>query len=128
MTPESSVLLDALLEGRDVRELVTRIYNETLQDGAMIQGDVSPVQSLRDGCCGDTDGLCAALKQPHAVLYSACRDEGYGHHSYNEIIVLDDGRIIHAECGGCSCDGSGSWSFCATPEEAERLIPEQERA
>lgn len=71
--------------------------------------------------------LVEALSGGYEVVWEGGGHEGYGHHSLNAVIKLADGRFIHAECGGCSCWGSGSWSFCADEEEARRLVPEQER-
>ena len=113
-----AVLYDALRERRNnVGDLVREI------------ADLDPpdVHVLLDGCEGDADGLRAALAQPHVVLTSSCEHEGWGHHSCNVVVAFADGRILHANCGGCSCQGNGDWSWCSTPEEAERLIPEQER-
>lgn len=112
-----SVLYDALHERRDVRALVAEL--------AAIE--TPNVHVLADGCGGDSEGLKALLAQPHVVLSERCSHEDWGHHSCNVVVLLGDGRIVHAECGGCSCGGSGSWSFAETLEDAERLIPEQER-
>lgn len=82
------------------------------------------VQALLDGCEGDADGLRAALGEGAVIVKSWGYEEGYGHHGYDTIWRTADGRIIHAECGGCSCEGSGSWSVCSSMTEAEQLVPE----
>lgn len=84
-------------------------------------------QTLNDGCDGDSAGLCAALGDDFDVMYENYDAHGYGHHSANAIFRASDGRIIHAECGGCSCHGSGSWSYETDEETAMRMVPEQER-
>lgn len=116
------VLADALAECRDVRELVQQI-------AAIDPPDVRPLQ---DGCeecepkCGPklSDELD---KQPHCILAQIAGDYGYGEHSYSCIIVLADGRVISASCGGCSCGGSGDWRFEDTPYDAMLNIPEDQR-
>lgn len=81
-----------------------------------------------EGCYGDSAGLALALGDDYEVVVEAYDDsEGYGHHSADAIFRLPDGRIIHAECGGCSCEGNGSWSFCASLDEALKAIPEYRR-
>lgn len=82
---------------------------------------------LDDGCEGDSIGLAALLADGYEVLHAYHSDEGYGHHSYDEIIKLADGRIVHAECGGCSCEGSGSWSIEEDVAAAAKLVPEHYR-
>lgn len=85
---------------------------------------MSEYQTLNDGCEGDSDGLAAALGTDFAVVFEEYDDStGCGHHSADAIFRLSDGRIVHAECGGCSCEGSGSWSFEDSLEAAARLIP-----
>lgn len=84
-------------------------------------------QTLNDGCDGDSDGLRVALGDGFEVVDETICDEGWGHHSYNAIFKTADGRIVHAECGGCSCGGSGSWSYEENVANAQRLIPEDER-
>lgn len=88
---------------------------------------MSENEALLDGCDGDEKGLREALGESYSVLESTGEDYGYGHHSYNTIYRTSDGRLIHAECGGCSCGGSGSWSFEPSVDLARRLIPEDER-
>jgi hypothetical protein len=83
-------------------------------------------QTMNDGCEGDSDGLAAALDGA-VLVWENYDSEGYGHHSANAIFRLPDGRVIHAECGGCSCEGSGSWSFEDSIEAAARLVPEWNR-
>jgi hypothetical protein len=83
-------------------------------------------EALLDGCEGDSDGLRHALGDGYVVVRSYGNDDCY-EHSYNTIYRTASGQLIHAECGGCSCGGSGSWSLVSSIEEAERLVPEQER-
>jgi len=117
-----SVLLDALKEGRDVRELVLEVT-------AMPQ----EYRTCADGCItndlgGSQQALQTALDGGYALLYEHYDDsEGWGHHHANMVAVLPDGRIIHAEYGGCSCEGHGSWSFVDSLEEGLRMIPEHVR-
>jgi len=86
-------------------------------------------QTLNDGCSGDGTGLDAALVDGTVLVWEEYDDsEGYGHHSADAVFLLPDGRYIHAECGGCSCEGSGSWEYCASEEEAMRMIPAWRRA
>lgn len=91
---------------------------------------VSGLSVLVDGCDGDRDGLVAALGDGWIVVFVHESDEGYGHHTYEQVFKLADGSFIHAECGGCSCGGSGSWSAHATEAEAMSRVPEyhKERA
>lgn len=80
------------------------------------------------GCDGDAKGLAEALGEHYSVIESSGDDSiGYGHHSYNTIYRASDGCVIHAECGGCSCGGSGSWSYEDSVACARRMIPEDER-
>lgn len=91
---------------------------------------MKPDYKTFNGCCDNTDDAQAlrdALGEDYKVLYDDGYSEGYGHHGYNAVFELADGRYIHAECGGCSCSGYGSWSYCESREEALKLIPEQER-
>lgn len=84
-------------------------------------------EALIDGCDGDSEGLKAALGNDYTIIRCWGDDsEGYGHNSYNTIYQTANGKIIHAECGGCSCGGSGSWSYCDNMLEAIRLVPEDE--
>jgi hypothetical protein len=109
-----AVLLDALEVGRldVVSQLVTTAGER---------------EALK--CCdGDEEGLIAALGSRFVRVFSDVDDGGYGHHSCDEVFVTDDGRIIHAECGGCSCEGSGSWSEVPSLEEAMRLVPYWKRS
>ncbi len=82
--------------------------------------------TLNDGCDGDSDGLRLALGDDYAIVSEHLDDYDY-EHSYNAVFALPDGRYIHADCGGCSCGGSGHWSYVADRIEAERLIPEDQR-
>jgi hypothetical protein len=84
-------------------------------------------QTLNDGCEGDSAGLAAALGDGFTVLYENCDDGGWGHHSYNAMFLTADGKHVAANCGGCSCHGSGDWEYVDSREEAIRRIPEQER-
>ena len=79
------------------------------------------------GCEGDVRGLSEALGDAYEVISSSGYDEDWGHHSFNTIFKASDGRFIHAECGGCSCGGSGSWSYQESYEMAVRMVPEDER-
>ena len=85
---------------------------------------VNEVEALLDGCDGDSDGLRAALGNRYVILESWGHDEGYGHHGYNTIYRTEDDRLVHAECGGCSCDGSGSWSYVDDLDSGRKLVPE----
>lgn len=83
-----------------------------------------PFHVLNDGCDGDKGGLLAALGVGFEVVFEEYDDsEGYGHHSGNAIFRTSDGQYIHAECGGCSCHGSGSWFRAKSEEEARQAIP-----
>lgn len=79
---------------------------------------------LVDGCDGDDVGLKAALGENPELLHSNYEDWGYGDHGYNEVWKTTDGKFLHAECGGCSCGGSGSWDYYDNEEEARRKIPQ----
>ncbi len=84
--------------------------------------------TLADDCVGDSEGLAAALGAEFEVITENYDDsEGYGHHFADAVFRAHDGRIIHAECGGCSCEGSGSWSYCDSVEQALAQIPEWRR-
>lgn len=85
--------------------------------------------TMNDGCESMEEGraLREALGDGFSVLYENYDDHGYGHHNANAIFVTRDGRFISAECGGCSCQGSGSWAVVESREEAIRMVPEQER-
>jgi hypothetical protein len=80
-------------------------------------------EACLDGC---DDSLRKELGYNYKILKSTGSDHGYGHHSYNTIYQTETGKIISAECGGCSCEGSGSWCY-TTLYEAGLMIPEQER-
>lgn len=85
-------------------------------------------QTLNDGCTGDDDGLRAALGDDFEVVWENYDDaEGYGHHSADAVFRLADGRFVHAECGGCSCEGSGSWSYEESEAAARLMVPEWRR-
>ena len=89
---------------------------------------VCDYQTLNDGCEGDSEGLKSALGDGFEVVAEEYEDSiGWGHHSADAVFRLADGRIVHAECGGCSCGGSGSWSYCETLDEALKSIPEHRR-
>jgi hypothetical protein len=79
--------------------------------------------TLNDGCDGDSEGLAAALGTGYSVIFESIEDWGYGHHSYDALFALADGRFIHASCGGCSCGGSGDWSIVDSLKEAKRYMP-----
>jgi hypothetical protein len=85
------------------------------------------VEALLDGCEGDAVGLRAALGERYVVLMSWARNDGISEHDYNTIYRASDGRLIHAECGGCSCGGSGSWSYVDSIEDGIALVPECRR-
>lgn len=84
-------------------------------------------EALLDYCDGDVAGLKAALGESYSVVWACGYDEGYGHHSYDTIYRTSDGRLVHAECGGCSCHGNGSWSYETSEEAAMRMVPEDKR-
>lgn len=80
------------------------------------------------GCCDnheDSEKLDELIGvAEYEVLYEDFdASEGYGHHQGNAVLRLADGRYVHVECGGCSCEGSGSWVLCATREKALQHIP-----
>lgn len=83
-------------------------------------------EALLDGCDGDVEGLRKALGENYSVVSSSGDDYGYGHHSYYTTYLCEDGRTIAADCGGCSCDGGGSWDY-VEPEKAHLYIPEDVR-
>lgn len=111
-----SVLVDMLYAKADVSALVTEIA-ERWPCGREV---------MNDGCEGDTSGLDALLTEPHVVVFESYWAEQH-EHSGNMIVVLADGRVIHANCGGCSCGGSGDWVFRDDVGDAWRMVPEQER-
>ena len=78
-----------------------------------------------DGC-EVNEGLSEALGDDFIVLFENYDAQGFGHHSANAVFQTDDGRFIHADCGGCSCQGYGTWEECSR-EEAFNRVPEQER-
>jgi len=92
-----------------------------------------------DGCCEDyyregdnkddatLTNLKAALGPRYEVLACYGSDEGYGHHSYETIFLAHDGKVILAQCGGCSCGGSGSWSFEQSVQSARGAVPDYRR-
>lgn len=112
-----SVLVDMLYVKADVRELVEEIA---------ARWPCEP-RTAWDGCEGES--LASALDgHSYVVVYENYDDsEGYGHHQANAIIVRADGKIVHASCGGCSCEGHGGWSFEDDVGDAWRMVPEQER-
>ena len=79
------------------------------------------------GCEGDREGLRQARGDGYDVVKSYGNEQGYGHHSYNTIYKTNGGELIHAECGGCSCGGSGGWEYVKDLEAGRMLVPEQER-
>ena len=79
------------------------------------------------GCEGDSDGLTAAIGDDFVVLHSRSDDYGYGHHTYNAVIATSNGSFIHAECGGCSCEGSGTWTRLGSLDEALSYLPLEQR-
>ena len=86
--------------------------------------EINRVMALLDDCDGDRAGLEHALGVGFEPIKSWGHDEGFGHHGYNTLYRAGDGRLVHAECGGCSCGGYGSWSYIESIEEGERLVPE----
>lgn len=82
---------------------------------------------LADGCDGDGSGLTAALGTNYEIVYQDLENYGHGHHNYDEVYKLADGTYIHAECGGCSCGGSGSFTDPLDYERAKQFIPLEKR-
>ena len=83
-------------------------------------------EALLDGCDGDSEGLRAALGGNYTVVASDGSDLGYGHHNYTTTYLCEDGRTISADCGGCSCGGSGNWDY-VDAYKAWQYVPEQDR-
>jgi hypothetical protein len=80
-----------------------------------------------DGCdMDDPPGLKAALVGA-TLLEAYGYEEGWGHHAYDDIYQLADGRYLHVECGGCSCGGRGTWATYDGLEEARLRVPEWTR-
>lgn len=88
---------------------------------------VNDCQALLDGCEGDSGGLKHALGDAYSLIWANGSNEGWGHHSYDTIYRATDGRVIHASCGGCSCYGTGDWSYETSEQEAMRMVPEDKR-
>lgn len=81
-------------------------------------------------CCleGDEEKLfCEAIGEEFEIAFQDASHEGWGHHGVNVVIRTKDDRWVHADCGGCSCDGSGDWGFYESKEEAMRHVPEDVR-
>lgn len=95
---------------------------------AVVRGmDKSDVKIMGEcGCDGDRAGLIAVLGDHYEVVHQDTSDYEY-EHTFDAIFKLPDGRFIHAECGGCSCGGSGSWSIEPNEEFARRRVPEWKR-
>lgn len=130
--PAMAVLRDALREGRTgIRHLLDEALAETrteLDEFTSCGG--TEYRVLGDGCMGDQEGLSAALAAgaPFVLIVQHYDDsEGYGHHGGDAVFALEDGRLIHASCGGCSCEGSGEWSFAKDIIEAISWIPDDVR-
>ena len=83
-------------------------------------------EALLDGCEGDSKGLREALGEDYHVVESYGNDYGYGSHGYTTTYRTSNGRTISADCGGCSCGGSGSWDF-VDADKAILYVPEQDR-
>jgi hypothetical protein len=85
--------------------------------------------SMTNICCLEPDEEIEfnSLIEGAELVFDYSYDEGYGHHSVDEVWRLADGRYVHAECGGCSCEGSGSFSVEKDEETAMRLVPEYHR-
>ena len=67
---------------------------------------MSHFKACADGCDGD--------KLPEdcmEIVDSYGYNEGWGHHSYSTLYRTSAGKLIAAHCGGCSCSGSGDWSY-----------------
>lgn len=79
------------------------------------------------GCDGDRAGLLVALGDGFEVLFTGGDYGGWGHHSANSTFKTADGKFVHANCGGCSCGGTGDWRYCDSEADAMRYVPEQER-
>lgn len=77
-------------------------------------------------CDGDRELLIEELnKGTFQIEFEYISDEGYGHHQYEAVYYSTyDGRYFHAECGGCSCGGSSSWSEHSSLESAMHQVPE----
>lgn len=102
-----------------------RSYANLQVPAAVATVNLPYVEALLDGCDGDRAGLEAALGERYQVVTSWGIDDL--EHSFNTIYQTEHGQLIHAECGGCSCGGSGSWSLVSSVAEAERLVPEHDR-
>jgi hypothetical protein len=84
--------------------------------------------TMHDGCDGDSEGLAAALGETFVVIWEDYDDStGYGHHDARAVFRAHDGRFVRADCGGCSCGGSGSWEYVDTEAEALALVPQVAR-
>ncbi len=83
-----------------------------------------PIALIDDGCTGDSDGLRTALGEGSTIVWTVGTDEGYGHHSTNTLWLRADGQHIFAECGGCSCEGSGHWQYVDSEPAGRLLVPE----
>ena len=84
-------------------------------------------QTMNDGCDGDSQGLRDALGDDYEVITEVRDEQGYGAHDSNAVFRTASGKIIHADCGGCSCGGTGNWDYVTSEGEAMRMIPESAR-
>ncbi len=124
---EFLVFLDAIGCGRfdDVRHIFTTLNVADPPDLMVLGGcgcDFIPLSK---------DPLQAPLwtfleDRRYCILAQVVSNDGY-EHTYNAVLITDEGQIIHADCGGCSCGGSGSWGLAASYEDGLRMIPEIDR-
>ena len=77
-------------------------------------------------CCEPDDpSLDIALGDDFTIIYEYLWGGNY-EHSYDGVYKVGD-RYISASCGGCSCGGSGDWSWYDTLKEAWESVPEYHR-
>lgn len=127
-------VLDALLE---LEASPTPEARSRLLESIRAARDALPEEDRRSGMCcpedadrdyGSPEALEALLAaHEHVIVEGYYNHEGWGHHDSNEVIVLADGRVVAANCGGCSCGGTCHWDFVDSVELARRFIPEQVR-